>query len=93
VKTTPADGGRDKVNAINLLQRACRTTPISSLSGGRKIAPRPDHAVPITSNPGRTNLVCPSLNEVVEIPMVGRGASLNVAVAGSLVLYKLAGLS
>ena len=26
------------------------------------------------------------------IPMVGRGASLNVAVAGSLVLYRLAGL-
>ena len=33
------------------------------------------------------------LDEVVEIPMVGAGASLNVAVAGSLVLYKLAGLS
>ena len=29
----------------------------------------------------------------VEIPMIGRGASLNVAVAGSLVLYRLAGLS
>jgi tRNA (guanosine-2'-O-)-methyltransferase len=28
----------------------------------------------------------------VEIPMVGTGDSLNVAVAGSLVLYKLAGL-
>jgi tRNA C32,U32 (ribose-2'-O)-methylase TrmJ len=27
----------------------------------------------------------------VEIPMVGWGASLNVAVAGSLVLYRLAG--
>jgi tRNA (guanosine-2'-O-)-methyltransferase len=33
------------------------------------------------------------LDEVVEIPMVGVGSSLNVAVAGSLVLYKLAGLS
>lgn len=33
------------------------------------------------------------LDEVVEIPMVGAGSSLNVAVAGSLVLYKLAGLS
>jgi tRNA (guanosine-2'-O-)-methyltransferase len=32
------------------------------------------------------------LDEVVEIPMVGQGASLNVAVAGSLVLYRLAGL-
>jgi tRNA (guanosine-2'-O-)-methyltransferase len=28
----------------------------------------------------------------VEIPMVGLGASLNVAVAGSLVLYRLAGM-
>jgi tRNA (guanosine-2'-O-)-methyltransferase len=35
----------------------------------------------------------PLLHTVVEIPMVGTGASLNVAVAGSLVLYKLAGLS
>ena len=33
------------------------------------------------------------LDEAVEIPMVGVGASLNVAVAGSLVLYKLAGLT
>jgi tRNA (guanosine-2'-O-)-methyltransferase len=32
------------------------------------------------------------LDAVVEIPMVGTGASLNVAVAGSLVLYRLAGL-
>ena len=32
------------------------------------------------------------LDECVEIPMVGSGLSLNVAVAGSLVLYKLAGL-
>jgi tRNA (guanosine-2'-O-)-methyltransferase len=32
-------------------------------------------------------------DDCVEIPMVGQGASLNVAVAGSLVLYRLAGLS
>lgn len=32
------------------------------------------------------------LDATVEIPMVGTGASLNVAVAGSLVLYRLAGL-
>lgn len=37
--------------------------------------------------------VWPLLDEVVAIPMVGAGASLNVAVAGSLVLYRLAGLS
>jgi len=34
----------------------------------------------------------PLLDTVVEIPMVGTGSSLNVAVAGSLELYKLAGL-
>ncbi|WP_141717956.1 RNA methyltransferase [Nocardia altamirensis] len=32
------------------------------------------------------------LDVAVEIPMIGTGHSLNVAVAGSLVLYKLAGL-
>jgi len=32
------------------------------------------------------------LDGCVEIPMVGTGQSLNVAVAGSLVLYKLSGL-
>lgn len=31
------------------------------------------------------------LDGAVEVPMVGTGHSLNVAVAGSLVLYKLAG--
>jgi tRNA (guanosine-2'-O-)-methyltransferase len=35
----------------------------------------------------------PLVDEVVEIPMIGQGASLNVAVAGSLILYRLAGLS
>jgi tRNA (guanosine-2'-O-)-methyltransferase len=34
----------------------------------------------------------PLLDAIVEIPMVGTGLSLNVAVAGSLVLYRLAGL-
>lgn len=34
-----------------------------------------------------------SADTCVEIPMVGQGASLNVAVAGSLVLYRLAGLA
>jgi tRNA (guanosine-2'-O-)-methyltransferase len=37
--------------------------------------------------------VLDQLDDVVQIPMIGRGASLNVAVAGSLVLYRLAGLS
>ncbi|MEU0933249.1 MULTISPECIES: TrmH family RNA methyltransferase [unclassified Embleya] len=34
----------------------------------------------------------PFIDEMVEIPMIGTGTSLNVAVAGSLVAYKLAGL-
>jgi tRNA (guanosine-2'-O-)-methyltransferase len=34
-----------------------------------------------------------SADSCVEIPMVGQGASLNVAVAGSLVLYRLAGMA
>ena len=33
------------------------------------------------------------IDQMVEIPMIGVGASLNVAVAGSLVLYRLTGLS
>jgi tRNA (guanosine-2'-O-)-methyltransferase len=33
------------------------------------------------------------VDQAVEIPMVGTGSSLNVAVAGSLALYRLAGLS
>ena len=33
------------------------------------------------------------IDEIVEIPMIGTGSSLNVAVAGSLVLYRLSGLS
>lgn len=37
--------------------------------------------------------VLEDVDECVEIPMTGVGASLNVAVAGSLVLYRLAGLS
>jgi tRNA G18 (ribose-2'-O)-methylase SpoU len=34
----------------------------------------------------------PLLDTIVEIPMMGTGLSLNVAVAGSLVLYRLSGL-
>ncbi len=37
--------------------------------------------------------VLAGVDECVEIPMIGWGASLNVAVAGSLVAYRLAGLA
>jgi len=42
---------------------------------------------------GVPEAVWSGIDQVVEIPMVGRGASLNVAVAGSLGLYRRAGLS
>jgi tRNA (guanosine-2'-O-)-methyltransferase len=37
--------------------------------------------------------IWPLIDRIVQIPMAGVGASLNVAVAGSLVLYRLAGMS
>jgi len=42
---------------------------------------------------GVPDAVLADVDECVEIPMTGWGASLNVAVAGSLVLYRLAGLA
>jgi tRNA (guanosine-2'-O-)-methyltransferase len=33
------------------------------------------------------------IDQLVEIPMFGVGSSLNVAVAGSLIFYRLAGLA
>ena len=54
------------------------------------------HEVPHTGpapRPAQPPAVVAEADDCVEIPMVGRGASLNVAVAGSLVLYRLAGLS
>lgn len=42
---------------------------------------------------GIPDLVVEEADLCVEIPMIGSGASLNVAVSGSLVLYRLAGLS
>lgn len=42
---------------------------------------------------GVPDVVVEQADECVEIPMVGSGSSLNVAVAGSLVLYRLAGLA
>ena len=33
------------------------------------------------------------IDDAIEIPMIGRGSSLNVAVTGSLVLYRLAAMA
>lgn len=42
-------------------------------------------------SPGISPEAMELVDVAVEIPMIGAGASLNVAVAGSLVLYRLAG--
>jgi hypothetical protein len=49
--------------------------------------------VAVTQSTCRSPTLDGLLDDVVEIPMFGTGASLNVAVAGSLVLYRLAGLA
>jgi len=55
-------------------------------------ARRPTVAVLGHEREGIPSEALPFLDEMVEIPMIGTGASLNVAVAGSLVAYRLAGL-
>jgi tRNA (guanosine-2'-O-)-methyltransferase len=56
------------------------------------VARRPTVAVLGNERDGIPPEALDLLDLAVEIPMVGTGSSLNVAVAGSLVLYKLAGL-
>jgi tRNA (guanosine-2'-O-)-methyltransferase len=60
-----------------------------------RLAPARQRTVVLLGNEtgGIPEDVVAEADECVEIPMVGRGASLNVAVAGSLVLYRLAGLA
>jgi tRNA (guanosine-2'-O-)-methyltransferase len=45
-----------------------------------------------TNATGVPNDLVDSANDCSEIPMVGQGASLSVALAGSLLLYRLAAL-
>jgi tRNA (guanosine-2'-O-)-methyltransferase len=60
-----------------------------------RLAPAPQRAVVLLGHEHRDvpDEAWALLDEVVEIPMVWRGASMNVAVAGSLVLYRLAGFA
>jgi tRNA (guanosine-2'-O-)-methyltransferase len=58
-----------------------------------EVARRPTCVLLGHEHSGLPQEVWPFLDAVIEIPMLGVGRSLNVAVAGSLVLYKLAGLS
>lgn len=57
------------------------------------MARRPAVAVPSHEREGIPPEALDLLDEVVEILMIGTGASRNVAVAASLVLYKLAGFA
>lgn len=78
--------GGSRVIAVELAEDA---TPLPRLQPARQrtvvLLGHERHGVPED--------VWTAIDEVVEIPMIGQGASLNVAVAGSLVLYRLAGLA
>jgi tRNA (guanosine-2'-O-)-methyltransferase len=80
---------RSRGSAIVAVELAEDATPLTRLGPARVrtvvLLGHEHHGVPPEA--------WPLIDEVVEIPMVGRGASLNVAVAGSLVLYRLAGLA
>ncbi len=83
IETMSADGWR--VVAVELAEDA---TPLPRLESARErtvVLLGHEHS-------GVPERWVEAADACVEIPMVGRGASLNVAVAGSLVLYRLAGL-
>lgn len=79
---------RKRGSAILAVEIADDATPLTRLEPARArtvvLLGHEHHGVP--------DEVWPLLDVVVEIPMVGTGASLNIAVAGSLVLYRLAEL-
>lgn len=79
------DSGK-RVVAVELAEGA---TPLSRLEPAAQstvlLLGHEHHGIP--------DEVLEGVDECIEIPMVGWGASLNVAVAGSLVAYRLAGLS
>jgi tRNA G18 (ribose-2'-O)-methylase SpoU len=80
---------RGKGSVILAVEQAEDATPLTRLEPAR----RRTIVLLGHEHQGVPEEVWPLLDTVVEIPMVGMGASLNVAVAGSLVLYKLAGFS
>ncbi|AIY17349.1 TrmH family RNA methyltransferase [Pimelobacter simplex] len=75
-----------RIVAVELAEGA---TPLPRLAPAREptvvLLGHEHHGVP--------DEIVEEVDECVEIPMVGVGSSLNVAVAGSLVLYRLAGLA
>lgn len=83
------EGQREQGSVILAVELAEDAVPLTRLKAATRrtvvLLGHEHHGVPVE--------VWPLLDEVVEIPMVGRGSSLNVAVAGSLVVYRLAGLA
>lgn len=88
-KTSWIDHQRKQGSTILAVELAEDATPLTRLEPAR------ERTVVLLGHEHRgvPEEVWPLLDAVVEIPMVGKGASLNVAVAGSLVLYRLAGLA
>lgn len=78
-------GRGSRVVAVELAEGATRLADLPAVRGRTVILLGHEHdGIPLE--------VWDLIDEVVEVPMIGQGASLNVAVAGSLVLYRLAGL-
>ncbi|WP_163566877.1 RNA methyltransferase [Fodinicola feengrottensis] len=74
-----------RIFAVELADEAIRLGDLPA-AGGRSIALLGHETYGIPED------VLDLVDVAVEIPMIGSGISLNVAVAGSLVLYKLAGM-
>ena len=74
-----------RIVGVELADEACRLADLPA-ARGRTIAVLGNEGYGIPPE------ALDHLDVAVEIPMLGSGSSLNVAVAGSLVLYKLAGL-
>jgi tRNA (guanosine-2'-O-)-methyltransferase len=79
-------GGGTRILGVELAEGA---TPLTRLEAAR------ERTIVVLGHEhfGLPEEAWPLLDDVIEIPMIGRGASLNVAVAGSLVLYRLSGLA
>ena len=79
------DGGK-RIVAVELVDDA---TPLAFVESARE----PTVMLVGHEGEGVPSEVWPLVDEFIEIPMIGSGRSLNVAVAGSLVAYRLAGLA
>ncbi|GAB3157377.1 TrmH family RNA methyltransferase [Myceligenerans halotolerans] len=82
------DQQRNAGHRILAVELADGATPLPRLG----TAPGPTVVLLGHEHHGVPDDVLADVDECVEIPMAGWGASLNVAVAGSLVLYRLMGL-